>query len=93
MEGILDLMIFAPVMSILQLLSIIFALLFMHYSAQYRNQKLSVGWYICGFLFGLWTVLVFLIKRKDFPGPDKKVCYQCGDKYPDSFQMCSRCAS
>lgn len=91
MDGIFDFVILVPIISTLELLSIVFSILFMHYSAQYRNQKLSVGWYICGFLFGIWTLLVFMFKRKDFPGPNTKVCYQCGDKYPDSFQMCTRC--
>lgn len=91
METLLDLALFFPVLSILQLLSMIFSILFMHYSAQYRNRKLSLGWYICGVLFGFWTVIIFLIKRKEFPGPKTKVCYQCERKYPDSFKMCTNC--
>lgn len=91
MEAFENLMILIPIISILELLSIVFSILFMHYSAKHRNHQLSVGWYICGFLFGIWTLIVFLIKRKDFPGPKTKVCYQCGRKFPDSFQMCSNC--
>ncbi len=91
MDGLLDFVAFMPVIAVLEILCVVFSILFMHYSAQYRNQKLSLGWYICGVLFGLWTVIIFLIKRKDFPGPKTKVCYQCGRKFPDSFQMCTNC--
>ena len=66
-------------------------LLFMHFSAKYRNYKLSLGWYIAGFLFPLITVFVFLSKRKKFPGPKMKVCPICGDKYPEVYQVCGRC--
>ncbi len=82
---------FFPVISILNVLTVIFSVLFMHFSAQHRNQKLSVAWYICGVLFGVWTVLVFLLKRKDFPGEDFKTCEQCGSKYPANYEICSRC--
>lgn len=74
-----------------EILTAVFVLLFMHYSAKYRNQKLSTGWYVCGILFGLWTVIVFLIKRKYFPGPEAKKCIQCSNNYPDSFQECPNC--
>ena len=66
-------------------------LLFMHFSAKYRNYKLSLGWYIAGFLFPLITAFVFLSKRKKFPGPKMKVCPFCGDKFPDVYQVCGRC--
>ncbi len=69
----------------------IFTLLFMHYSAKHRNHKLSVGWYIFGLLFNLPTLIVFLIKRADFAGPDKKVCWQCNDRFPETFVMCPKC--
>ncbi len=91
MEVFASLAALIPAISALDLLMTVFSILFMHYSAKHRNHQLSVGWYICGFLFGIWTLIVFLIKRKDFPGPKTKVCYQCGRKYPDSFQMCSNC--
>ncbi len=91
MEVFASLTALIPAISALDLLMTVFLILFMHYSAKHRNHQLSVGWYICGFLFGIWTLIVFLIKRKDFPGPKTKVCYQCGRKYPDSFQMCSNC--
>lgn len=84
-------MIFAVIISVLQILSVVFSLLFMHYSAKYRNQELSVGWYICGVLFGLWTIIVFLIKRKDFPGSETKKCYQCKGVYPAEFEGCPNC--
>ncbi len=91
MEGFVSLAAFFPIMGVLEVLTVIFSILFMHYSAKHRNQQLSLGWYICGVLFGFWTLIIFLIKRKDFPGQKTKVCYQCGDKYPDSFKMCTQC--
>ena len=84
-------MIFIPIIGVLEVFSVVFSILFMHYSAKYRNYELSLGWYICGVLFGIWTLIVFLIKRKNFTGPYLKVCEQCGDRYPESFQMCSKC--
>lgn len=91
MEELFDFMVYLPIIGVLEILAIVFSLLFMHYSAKYRNQELSVSWYICGVLFGLWTVIVFLIKRKDFPGPDAKKCIQCCNNYPDCFQECPNC--
>lgn len=91
MEELFDLALFFPIIGVLEVLCIVFSILFMHFSAKHRNYQLSLGWYICGVLFGLWTVIIFLIKRKDFPGAKTKVCYQCGRKFPDSFQMCSNC--
>lgn len=79
------------VLNLLNILAIIFGLLFMHYSAKHRNHKLSTAWYVCGVIFGLWTVLVFLFKRKDFPGDKVKVCDQCGARYPQNFKVCSNC--
>ena len=82
---------FSAGLSLLSLLSAVFGVLFMHYSAKHRNYRLGTGWYVCGVLFGFWTVLVFLLKRKDFPGADQKVCWQCGVRYPSNFQVCSNC--
>ncbi|MBQ8210559.1 MAG: hypothetical protein IJZ35_08265 [Clostridia bacterium] len=84
-------MLFFPVLGVFEILAVVFSLLFMHYSAKYRNQKLSTGWYVCGVLFGLWTVIVYLIKRKDFPGPHTKKCFQCGNSFPDSLDECPNC--
>lgn len=92
MEGLVDLMVYLPVISLLEVFAAIFSLLFMHYSAKFRNHKLSVGWYVCGVLFGIWTVIIFLIKRKDFPGPEAKICLQCGKSYPEGFEECPRCS-
>lgn len=73
------------------MVSSVLLLLFMNFSAKHRNKKLSAGWYICGFLFPFITFFVFLSQRKKFPGPTTKVCYQCENRYPESFQMCTRC--
>lgn len=43
MEAFENLMILIPIISILELLSIVFSILFMHYSAKHRNHQLSVG--------------------------------------------------
>lgn len=79
------------VSNIIQLICIALLILFMHFSAKYRNHKLSIGWYIAAFFFPLITALVFLSKRKKFPGPKMKVCPLCGDKYPEVYQICGRC--
>lgn len=91
MEELFDLALFFSITGVLEVLSVVFSLLFMHYSAKHRNQKLSAGWYVCGVLFGFWTLIVFLVKRKDFPGPDTKVCYQCGDRFFEKFEICPKC--
>lgn len=91
MENFAGLSIFISAISVLEILSVVFSLLFMHYSAKQRNHSLSVGWYICGAIFGLWALIVFLIKRKDFPGEGFKVCPSCGAKYPVNYEICSQC--
>ncbi len=91
MELFVESMGLSVAMNVCNALSIIFGLLFMHFSAKHRNQKLSTAWYVCGVLFGLWTVLVFLFKRKDFPGDKVKVCDQCGARFPENFKVCSNC--
>ncbi len=82
---------FSPILSIIGIMTTAFCVLFMHFSAQHRNHKLGIGWYICGVIFGPWTVLVFLLKRKDFPGPNLKVCPSCGNRCPLSYEVCNRC--
>ena len=92
MEELYDLiMLAAPLLSILEILGRVFTILYMHYAAKYRNHTLSAGWYICGVFFVWITLLVFLVKKKDFPNPDNKVCQQCGKQFPGSFQVCSEC--
>ncbi len=76
---------------VVSMVSSVLLLLFMNFSAKHRNKKLSAGWYICGFLCPFITFLVFLSQRKKFPGPTTKVCYQCENRYPEAFQMCTRC--
>lgn len=76
---------------VVSMVSSVLLLLFMNFSAKHRNKKLSAGWYIWGFLCPFITFLVFLSQRKKFPGPTTKVCYQCENRYPESFQMCTRC--
>ena len=76
---------------IMDLLCSVTLILFIHFSAKHRNYKLSLGWYIAGFLFPLITAFVFLSKRKKFPGENMKVCPFCGDKFPDVYQVCGRC--
>lgn len=84
-------MIFSMVMNLLSILTTVSGILFMHFSAKHRNYKLSTVWYVCGAIFGLWTVLVFLIKRKDFPGDKVKVCPQCQTAFYSNFVMCPNC--
>lgn len=91
MNFVITMVIFAVVIFALQLASDVFGILFMHYTASYKNKKLSPAWYVCGALFGLITVLVFLVKSKDFPGEDTKVCPQCGDRFYSRFEICPKC--
>lgn len=67
------------------------AMLYMHFTAKYKNQDLSLGWYIFAFFFPVLAAIVFAIKSKKFRHENSKVCSQCGDKYPETFSMCSRC--
>lgn len=83
--------IFSPVFSILNILTVIFVILYMHYTAKYKNYELSVAWHILGLFFPLPIAIVFAIKSKKFRHENTKVCIQCGDKYPETFTMCSRC--
>ena len=83
--------IFSPIISVLNILAVVFVVLYMHYTAKYKNQELSVAWYIFGFLFSVPTAIAFAIKSKKFRHENTKVCSQCGDKYPETFTMCSRC--
>ena len=83
--------IFSPIISVLNVLAVVFVILYMHYTAKYKNQELSVAWYIFGFLFTVPTAIVFAVKSKKFRHENTKVCSQCGDKYPETFTMCSRC--
>lgn len=94
METLLTSMaVYIPVVVVLEFLLVLFSLLFMYYSAKHKNQKLSAGWYVCGILFGFWTIMVFLIKRKDFPGENAKVCAQCGDVYLKEVVQCPKCGT
>lgn len=92
MEQLLDQLVYlSPILSLLELLGVVFSILYMYYTAKYRNHSLSVGWYICAVFFGVITLIVFLVKKKEFPSPDSKVCASCGDQLPESFQVCPRC--
>ena len=83
--------VFSPVISVLNVLSIVSVILYMNYTAKYKNQDLSVAWYILGVFFPLPVAIAFAIKSKKFRHENTKVCSQCGDKYPETFSMCSRC--
>lgn len=91
MDNIIELAIFIPIIFALEVLMIVFSLLYMHHSAKQLNHKLSPAWYICGVFFGLWTLIIFLVKRKDFPGEGFKTCPSCGAKYPVNYEICSQC--
>ena len=83
--------IFSPIISVLIILTVVFLVLYMNYTSKYKNHDLSVAWYIIGFLFPHPTAIAFGIKSKKFRHENTKVCSQCGDKYPETFSMCSRC--
>ena len=83
--------IFSPILSVLNILTLVFLILYMNYTAKYKNHDLSVAWYILGIFFPLPVAIAFAIKSKKFRHENTKVCSQCGDKYPETFTMCSRC--
>ena len=83
--------IFSPIISALNVLAIVSVILYMHYTAKYKNHDLSVAWYILGVFLPLPVAIAFAIKSKKFRHENTKVCSQCGDKYPETFSMCSRC--
>lgn len=83
--------IFSPIISVLNVLSLVFLILYMNYTAKYKNHELSVAWYILAFFFPLPVAIAFAVKSKKFRHENTKVCSQCGDKYPETFTMCSRC--
>lgn len=83
--------IFSPIISVLNVLTLVFLVLYMNYTAKYKNHELSVAWYILAFFFPLPTAIAFAVKSKKFRHENTKVCSQCGDKYPETFSMCSRC--
>ena len=83
--------IFSPIISVLNVLTVVFLVLYMNYTAKYKNHDLSVAWYILGFFFSVPVAIAFAIKSKKFRHENTKVCSQCGDKYPETFSMCSRC--
>ena len=83
--------IFSPIISVLQILSFVFVILYMNYTAKYKNHDLSVAWYILAVFFPVPVAIAFALKSKKFRHENTKVCSQCGDKYPETFTMCSRC--
>ena len=83
--------IFSPIISVLNVLTLIFLILYMNYTAKYKNHDLSVAWYILGIFFPLPVAIAFAVKSKKFRHENTKVCSQCGDKFPETFTMCSRC--
>ena len=76
-----------------EILLVISGLLFMYYSAKHRNKQLHVGWYICGVFFTEWTLICFLVKRKDFPKADSKVCYMCDENNSEEAVQCEKCGA
>ncbi len=92
MEELFDLvMIISPILTILDLAGIAFTILYMHFAAKYRNHELSPAWYVCGVFFGFITLMVFLVKKKNFTAPDTKMCVNCGFRFPESYNVCTNC--
>lgn len=76
---------------VITMLQRLLVMLYMNFTAKYKNQDLSPGWYIFAFFFPVLAAIVFAVKSKKFRHENTKVCPQCGDKYPETFSMCSRC--
>lgn len=77
--------------SLMNILSVVFLMFYINNTAKLKNQDIGAGWYIGAFFFPLITAIVFISESKKFPGETTKVCYQCGDRYPENFTMCTRC--
>lgn len=92
MDQIFDNFLFIyPAIALLEAAGIVLSILYMHYSSKHRNYTLSAAWYICAVFFNLITLIVFLVKKKDFPSADNSFCNQCGKQFPSSFQVCPDC--
>ncbi len=77
--------------NLMSMAAIVLLLVFMHYSAKNRNHKLSAGWYICGFLFPLFTAIAFYKKRNSFGRENMRVCRNCENEYPVDLDACPEC--
>lgn len=92
MEELFNLvMIFSPIFTILEFAAIAFTILYMHFTAKHRNYELSPAWYVCAVFFGFITLMVFLVKKKNFTAPDTKMCVNCGFKFPENYNVCTNC--
>ncbi len=90
-ELIKGLIIFAVLTAALSIAATVFTLLYMHYYSRYTNKKLSVLWYIFSVFFGGIILIPFILEKKNFPGPETKVCCQCSDRFSEAFKICPKC--
>lgn len=79
------------IVCLLGILEKAFAILFIKFSSEYRNEQISALWYVLAFFFPVIAVIAHLIVRKNYNSAGMKVCAQCGEKLPPSYQVCPRC--
>ena len=76
---------------ILAALTRVFSILYIVFSCKHYNEDLSVGSCILAVFFPLIAVIIQLSRKKHFQGEGMKICRQCGEKLPPSFEVCPRC--
>lgn len=69
----------------------VFAVLYIVFSCRHYNENINAGLCVLAVFFPLIAVIVQLSRKKHFQGEGMKVCRQCGEKLPPSFEVCPRC--
>ncbi|MGN1442286.1 MAG: hypothetical protein ACI4XE_00450 [Acutalibacteraceae bacterium] len=76
---------------ILAALTRVFSILYIVFSCKHYNEDLSIGLCVLAVFFPLIAVIIQLSRKKHFQGEGLKVCRQCGEKLPPSYEVCPRC--
>lgn len=67
------------------------AILFIHFSAKYRNIILRPVWYLAALFFPVFACLFYLSKRRAYKNIKVRICENCGTSHPINFEYCNRC--
>ncbi|MGN1194067.1 MAG: hypothetical protein ACI4SB_01140 [Acutalibacteraceae bacterium] len=76
---------------IVNIASIIFAVLYIVFSCRYYNEKVSASMYFLAVIAPLIAVIVQLSRKKHYQGEGMNVCRQFGEKVPPTYEVCPRC--
>ncbi len=79
--------------SICNLLTVGALYIYMHLTRQSKGKKLTISWYIFGFLFPIITYFVFVSKNKKDTIESYKLCPTCGERCPADHIVCGKCAA